>query len=251
MKTIYNTLLAILFMIVTDPLPFTPQNLTIMGMVTIGIPSVILALEPNADRVTGRFLPKVLSNALPGGITVLLGAIVVILCNRFLVPDLTDAQAQTVFIWVVTFVGFVLLFKVSLPTDIPSWKTFIGINKQREEALALKNDGKKHKKIHFNKARAIIALNIFLYLAMIAIFVGVYFVPVPHDLFLNFFNLNNDFTPQMAIMIALICMTMVTIFLAFAGLINGIKRRHGDQVELTFEKLDNRMKRMYNKTKKA
>lgn len=251
MKTIYNTLLAILFMIVTDPLPFTPQNLTIMGMVTIGIPSVILALEPNADRVTGRFLPKVLSNALPGGITVLFGAIVVILCNRFLVPNLTDAQAQTVFIWVVTFVGFVLLFKVSLPTDIPSWKTFIGINKQQEEQFAQHDNGKKHKKKHFNKARAIIALNIILYLAMITMFVGVYFVPMPQDLFLNFFNLNNEITPQMGIMIALICMTMITIFMAFAELINGIRRRQGDQVELTFEKLDNRMKQKYTKTKKA
>lgn len=251
MKTIYNTLLAILFMVVTDPLPFTPQNLTIMGMVTIGIPSVILALEPNADRVTGRFLPKVLSNALPGGITVLLGAGVVILCNRFLVPDLLDTQAQTVFIWVVTFVGFVLLFRVALPTDMNSWKTFIGINKQHEEALAAQNAGKKRKRIHFNKARAIIVFNIFLYLAMIAIFVAVYFVPVPHDLFLNFFNLHNDFTPQMWVMIGLICMTMITFFMAFRTFINGIKRRHGEHIELAFERLDNRMKRRHTRSRKA
>lgn len=124
MKTIYNTLLALLFMIVVDPLPFTPQNLTIMGAVTIGMPSVVLALEPNADRVTGRFLPKVLSNAVPGGITVLLGAIAVIICNRFFLTDITDAQSQTVFIWIITFVGFLLLFKVSLPTKLSSWSAF-------------------------------------------------------------------------------------------------------------------------------
>ena len=145
MKTIYNTLLALLFMIVVDPLPFTPQNLTIMGAVTIGMPSVVLALEPNADRVTGRFLPKVLSNAVPGGITVLLGAIAVIICNRFFLTDITDAQSQTVFIWIITFVGFLLLFKVSLPTKLSSWSAFFGISdfmneKAKEEAKAQKID---------------------------------------------------------------------------------------------------------------
>lgn len=136
MKTIYNTLLALLFMLVVDPLPFTPQNLTIMGAVTIGMPSVVLALEPNADRVTGRFLPKVLSNAVPGGITVLLGTIAVIICNRFFLTDVTAEQSQTVFIWIITFVGFLLLFKVSLPTKLSSWSAFFGISEFMKEMEA-------------------------------------------------------------------------------------------------------------------
>ncbi len=143
MKTIYNTLLALLFMLVIDPLPFTPQNLTIMGAVTIGMPSVVLALEPNADRVTGRFLPKVLSNAVPGGITVLLGAIAVIICNRFFLTDITAEQSQTVFIWIITFVGFLLLFKVSLPTKLSSWSAFFGISDFMKEMEAEKARAEK------------------------------------------------------------------------------------------------------------
>ena len=143
MKTIYNTLLALLFMLVIDPLPFTPQNLTIMGAVTIGMPSVVLALEPNADRVTGRFLPKVLSNAVPGGITVLLGAIAVIICNRFFLTDVTAEQSQTVFIWIITFVGFLLLFKVSLPTKLSSWSAFFGISEFMKELEAEKARAEK------------------------------------------------------------------------------------------------------------
>lgn len=143
MKTIYNTLLALLFMLVVDPLPFTPQNLTIMGAVTIGMPSVVLALEPNADRVTGRFLPKVLSNAVPGGITVLLGAIAVIICNRFFLTDITAEQSQTVFIWIITFVGFLLLFKVSLPTKLSSWSAFFGISEFMKELEAEKARAEK------------------------------------------------------------------------------------------------------------
>lgn len=217
MKTVYNTLLALLFMVVTVPLPFTPQNLTIMGAVTIGMPSVVLALEPNADRVTGRFLPKVLSNALPGGITVMLGAIAVILCNKFFLSNLADAQSQTVFIWVITFVGFLLLFKVSLPTKLSSWSSFFGISdlmKEREKAaqqaekanmsdfdeqerkdswqngVAMqvigtkdrkqkpKQEKKERKKHKINKSKMLIALNLFVYLLMVFIFVGVYFISI-------------------------------------------------------------------------
>lgn len=143
MKTIYNTLLALLFMLVVDPLPFTPQNLTIMGAVTIGMPSVVLALEPNADRVTGRFLPKVLSNAVPGGVTVLLGAVAVIICNRFFLTDIAEEQSQTVFIWIITFVGFLLLFKVSLPTKLSSWSAFFGISDFMKEMEAEKARAEK------------------------------------------------------------------------------------------------------------
>ena len=217
MKTVYNMLLALLFMVVTVPLPFTPQNLTIMGAVTIGMPSVVLALEPNADRVTGRFLPKVLSNALPGGITVMLGAIAVILCNKFFLTNLTDAQSQTVFIWVITFVGFLLLFKVSLPTKLSSWSSFFGISdlmKEREKAaqqaekanmsdfdeqerkdswqngVAMqvigtkdrkqkpKKEKNERKKHKINKSKMLIALNLFVYLLMVFIFVGVYFTSI-------------------------------------------------------------------------
>lgn len=249
MKTIYNTLLALLFMIVVEPLPFTPQNLTIMGMVTIGAPSVILALEPNSDRVTGRFLPKVLSTALPGGLTVLLGAIIVILCNRLLVPDLTDGQAQTVFIWVITFVGFVLLFKVSLPTKLSSWTTFLGINKVKEEDQFDENGKKIRKKHKINKPKMIIWLNIFMFLAMLTAFIGVYFIPVPYDFFLKYFNLDNNITAQMGLMIALICMTLVTCYVGFMSFINYSKKRHGDKIEAVFERLDNRMKLKGVKTK--
>ena len=66
MKTVYNVLLALLFMFVNVPLPFEPRNLTLIGGVTIGMPSIVLALEPNNDLVKGRFLTKVLCYAVPG-----------------------------------------------------------------------------------------------------------------------------------------------------------------------------------------
>lgn len=237
MKTIYNTLLALLFMVVSVPLPFTPQNLTIMGAVTIGMPSVVLALEPNADRVTGRFLPKVLSNAMPGGVTVLLGAIAVIICNRLFLTQLTDTQAQTVFIWVITFIGFLLLFKVSLPTTFKSWSRFFGL---QDTPTKLNRKGKQKRKI--NKSKLIVILNLATYIAMIVIFLGVYFVPMPKDLFLNFFRLDNNITPGMIEAIASICAVMVFIYVGFVALANLGKKKYGDKIEAFFDRVDTKMK---------
>ncbi|MDE5601889.1 MAG: HAD-IC family P-type ATPase, partial [Clostridia bacterium] len=117
-KTFYNTLLAILFMIVSHPLPFAPQNLTLIGGVTIGIPSVVLALEPNKERVTGRFLTKVMVNAIPGALTVLIGTVAVLICQSFILPSITDKQVGTILIILLTVAGFMLLAKVSMPWNV-------------------------------------------------------------------------------------------------------------------------------------
>ena len=293
MKTVYNTLLALLFMVVTVPLPFTPQNLTIMGAVTIGMPSVVLALEPNADRVTGRFLPKVLSNALPGGITVLLGAIAVILCNRFFLTNLTDAQSQTVFIWVITFVGFLLLFKVSLPTKLSTWSAFFGISdlmKEREKAaqqaekanmeafneqerkdawyngVAMqvidtkdakqakkpKKERKEHKKHKINKSKLLIFLNLVVYLLMIFIFVGMYFIQIDVTIkgetvdiveqMRTFFNLDNHITWEMGKAMLAICAVLTVLYVGFVAIMNQIKLEHGESIEQRFDRLDAKMR---------
>lgn len=114
MKTVYNVLLALLFMIVDQPLPFEPRNLTLIGGVTIGMPSIVLALEPNNDLVKGRFLTKVLCNAVPGGIIVLLGAAALIVAQRYFL-DVTDDQIRTMYCIVTTFVGLIYLFRIALP----------------------------------------------------------------------------------------------------------------------------------------
>lgn len=117
-KTIYNFLLALIFLIVPSELPFEPKQLTLISIVTIGIPSFILALEPNSERVKGRFLPKVLSSALPGALMVVLGIGAVLVTRRFFLPDLSNDQTQIMYVLVTTFVGFIYLFKVCMPFNI-------------------------------------------------------------------------------------------------------------------------------------
>ena len=203
MKTVYNTLLAILFMIVSHPLPFTPQHLTLMGGVTIGLPSLVLALEPNDGIVEGRFLPKVLNSALPGGFTVLLGAIAVVLCNEYFLTDLADSQATTLFIIVITFVGFMLLFKMSMPFNVVRLITFV---------------------------------------LMIALFACSFAVPLPNDFILTMFNLDNNITWDMGKAILAICAILFPIYVALNYGMKFIKHKFGAGWERRFSTLDAKMR---------
>lgn len=205
MKTFYNTFLALLFMIVKHPLPFSPQNLTLMGMVTIGIPSVILALEPNGERVTGRFLTKVMVNALPGAVTVLLGTIAVLVCQSSIARDITDNQACTMFIIIITFAGFMMLAKVSLP---------------------------------FNIVRAVT------YVLMVFIFVACYTVPFPNDLLLNLFQIEPNFTWNMGKALIVIGVILAVLYVALCFAMNYIKKKREKIWNERFEHLDERVRKI-------
>ncbi|MBR1747369.1 MAG: HAD-IC family P-type ATPase, partial [Clostridia bacterium] len=157
-KTIYNFLLALIFLVVPTSLPFETNQLTLIGMVTIGIPSFVLALEPNSERVTGRFLPKVLSSALPGALMVVAGIVTVLLTKQFFLPELTPVQVQSMYVFVTVFVGFVYLFKVCMP---------------------------------FNWVHAV------LFLGCVAIYTLCYFVEFPFFSFKSFFGLSTDMTDNM------------------------------------------------------
>ena len=58
--------------------PFIPIQLTLASVVTIGIPSFVLALEPNKERVKGKFLVNVLKKSAPPAFTIILNI------NKFL-----------------------------------------------------------------------------------------------------------------------------------------------------------------------
>lgn len=69
-KTIFSTIFAIMFIFLPLAYPIEPIQLTLVGALTIGIPSFILALEKNHNRIEGDFLKKVLGNAMPAGMLV-------------------------------------------------------------------------------------------------------------------------------------------------------------------------------------
>ena len=82
-KTIYSSVLAILFLFIGEAYPFIPIQLSLISMVTIGIPSFLLALEPNKDRIKGHFLRNVISKAIPTALTSIINILIITLLNKY------------------------------------------------------------------------------------------------------------------------------------------------------------------------
>lgn len=76
-KTTYAALLAVVVAAAGVAYPFLPRQLTIVGVLTIGLPAFILALSPAQRRYRPGFLRRVLRLAVPAGLligTAVLGA---------------------------------------------------------------------------------------------------------------------------------------------------------------------------------
>lgn len=112
-KTVYASILAILFIFIKMPYPFIPIQLTLASVSTIGIPSFILSFEPNKDRVTGNFLPNVLKKAIPPAITIVINILLIIFISKIL--KLTYTQTSTLSVLMTGYTSFILLFKVCQP----------------------------------------------------------------------------------------------------------------------------------------
>lgn len=82
-KTIYSTILALMFLFMGSSYPFVPVQLSLISVVTIGIPSFILALEPNNEKISGHFLKNIIANSLSTGIAIILNIFVLTLLHKY------------------------------------------------------------------------------------------------------------------------------------------------------------------------
>lgn len=112
-KTIYSSILALLFVFLDFKYPFEPIQMTLLSAFTIGLPSFVLALEPNSDRIRGNFFINVISKSIPAALTVILNIVFVMIATY--VFGLTHLQSSTIAVMLTGFTGLMLLFKISLP----------------------------------------------------------------------------------------------------------------------------------------
>lgn len=115
-KTIYSSILAVLFVFLKERYPFIPIQLSLISLVCIGIPSFILALEPNKKIVKGKFISNVISKAIPAGLTVVLNVILVTILGAML--HIPKGICSTICVILTTLTGFTLLFKISKPFNL-------------------------------------------------------------------------------------------------------------------------------------
>ena len=113
-KTIYAILLAVIFLFIGS-YPFEPSHLTLVGAAATGIPSFLLALEPNHERVQGSFLYNALRRAVPGALTVVVGILAIQIMMAPL--SLTVEEADMLSVLMVAIATFMVLFRACLPMD--------------------------------------------------------------------------------------------------------------------------------------
>ena len=116
-KTIYSTILSLLFIYLPFAYPFSPLQMGPINSLTVGLPSFFLALEPNYRKPEGKFLSNVLENAVPAALTVILNILIIQLAGKWFQLDYSETSTMSVLLTGV--VGFLLLIKLSKPLN---WK---------------------------------------------------------------------------------------------------------------------------------
>lgn len=110
-KTIYSGLLAVMFLILGEAYPFVPIQMSLIGTITIGLPSFLLALEPNRERIQGNFLKNVIVKAMPVGLTVVLNIFVLAMLNKM--EMISEEQYSTLCVIGTGVCGILLLFTLT------------------------------------------------------------------------------------------------------------------------------------------
>lgn len=114
-KTVYSCFLSFIYIFLPFVYPLVPiQNSLISGL-TIGLPSFVLALKPNKERVRGNFLRNVMARSLSGGLAAAIMVVISQFCGYLL--NLSYVQCSTVAVLILSFIGLMMLRRVSQPMD--------------------------------------------------------------------------------------------------------------------------------------
>ncbi|MBR3392643.1 MAG: HAD-IC family P-type ATPase [Firmicutes bacterium] len=112
-KTIFAMLIGILFTVVSWQYPFQPIQMSFISTLTIGLPSLILALEPNRDRISGNFFYNIITRALSGGVTMAVGVLLVYAAGAIFRLEYEEISMLAVLLTAMT--GVFLLYRISIP----------------------------------------------------------------------------------------------------------------------------------------
>lgn len=124
-KTIYSVVLSIVFIFLGTGYPFQPSQLTPVNALTVGIPTFILALEPNYRPPAGRFMRNVMEIALPAAICNITLLLVINGIGGW--ANLSYKSRSTMSVFAIGIIGYCALVAISNPLIIRK-KIMIGVS---------------------------------------------------------------------------------------------------------------------------
>ena len=124
MKTLLILILAVICIALPSEYFFTTSNMLMYEMLVSALPSTVLSLQPNTDRVKGKFIPYVLSRAIPGALTMSIGVMAVYLLHRtgfantfglVTAEGVETLEYHALMMIALTFSGLVMLYRICQP----------------------------------------------------------------------------------------------------------------------------------------
>ncbi|GAX06637.1 cation-transporting ATPase [Secundilactobacillus pentosiphilus] len=115
-KTMYSVVLSLIFIFMNNGYPFQPIQLTPISVLTVGIPTFFLALEPNYQRLSGQFMKQVMTIAAPAAICVVTYILVIDLVGGVQF-NLSYAETSTLSVLLTGAVCLVALLMVARPLN--------------------------------------------------------------------------------------------------------------------------------------
>ncbi len=133
MKTLLILTLAVFCIALKSKYFFTTNNMLMFEFFVSAFPSTVLSLQPNTNRVKGKFIPYVLSRAIPGALTMASGIIALYFLHKTgfaddfgLMSGGTETDAYRALLMIaLTFSGLVMLYRICQPFNIVRSVTFI------------------------------------------------------------------------------------------------------------------------------
>ena len=117
MKTLFTAILAIIFCAIGEAYMFMPKNVLLLEITVIAIPSFFLSLQPNKERVQGKFITHVMSGAVAGALTMLICVMSMYITN-VADPDEFGTHYKAMCMMALTFSGLVMVFRTCKPLNV-------------------------------------------------------------------------------------------------------------------------------------
>ena len=112
-KTIYSVLLSLLCIITNMEFPFIPIQITLIDLIIEGYTSFFITFEKNKTPVTGSFLVKALTNALPFAIAIIFNIITLTIAGKII--QIPQNQLTTMMYILIGFVSILAVEEVCKP----------------------------------------------------------------------------------------------------------------------------------------
>lgn len=117
MKTLFTALLATICIFMQKPYLFMPQNMLLLETAIIGIPSFFLSLQPNNERVQGKFITHVMNGAISGAVLMFVCVMSMYLLKEIW-PHIFLDNYRAMCMIALTFSGFVMVFRTCQPLNV-------------------------------------------------------------------------------------------------------------------------------------